>query len=300
MEINVIKMTSPSQALVLNVGASVAGSFRGKTYGLLGTYDGTKDNDLRNKNGSIISSNASLERIHKDFGVTWAINTSNSLFHYESGESAVFFQEKNRAFIPPFPDLTNSTASNSSIRDACKINATSSPSSWSVAQRACYYDLLMTKDKNFAQASLEAGNELLLIREDHKNPPLFNSSLPLREDLQPGRQVYLVINAASEDLSHAIELSELHRPVNSTFDRNTGIFNWTAIKGEHYLSIEALDTISHLKSNHDISFNVNAANEFTVNTTVKPTIRPNNGRNNQLNHACFIVSIVGMIIRFYQ
>ncbi|CAF4774907.1 unnamed protein product, partial [Rotaria sp. Silwood2] len=99
IEINVIEMTSPSKQLVLNVAASVAGSFRNKTYGLLGTYDGRADNDLRSQNGSIISSNASPERIHKDFGVTWAIDPSSSLLYYEAGQTPEFFNEKNRVFI---------------------------------------------------------------------------------------------------------------------------------------------------------------------------------------------------------
>ena len=78
--INVTEIASPSKQLVLNVVASVAGAFQGKIYGLLGTYDGRVDNDLRSKNGSIINNTASLEQIHKDFSVTWAIDTSSSLF----------------------------------------------------------------------------------------------------------------------------------------------------------------------------------------------------------------------------
>ncbi|CAF1204685.1 unnamed protein product [Rotaria sordida] len=104
IEINVIKMMSPSQQLVLNIAASVAGIFRGKTYGLLGTYDGIENNDLRSKNGCIINSNASLEQIHNDFGVTWSIDPSSSLFYYESHQSAKFFEEKNREFVPSFID----------------------------------------------------------------------------------------------------------------------------------------------------------------------------------------------------
>jgi hypothetical protein len=290
IQINVIKMTSPSEQLVLNVAASVAGIFRGRTYGLLGTYDGTANNDLRSKNGSIISSNDSLERIHKDFGVTWAIDPTNSLFDYESNQSAEFFQEQNRAFIPSFIDPT--TANNSTIHNICKINGTTSPLSWNIAQRTCYYDLSMTNDIIFAQASLIAGNELLSIRENQKNPPSFDSSLPLSMNLKHGDPVSLSISASSEYLSHIVELSELHRPENAIFERNTGIFNWTAIAGEHYLSIEARDTTYNLKSKHDIKFNVNG--------TGKPIISPGNGCNSQLNEATFIVLILAMIVRFCQ
>ncbi|CAF5162212.1 unnamed protein product [Rotaria sp. Silwood1] len=44
----------PSKQLLLNVAVSVAGSFHNRTFGLLGTYDGNKHNDLRNKYGNII------------------------------------------------------------------------------------------------------------------------------------------------------------------------------------------------------------------------------------------------------
>ncbi|CAF4788722.1 unnamed protein product, partial [Rotaria sp. Silwood2] len=175
IEINVIEMTSPSKQLVLNIAASIAGRFRGKTYGLLGTYDGRTDNDLRSQNGSIISSNGSLEQIHKNFGVTWAIDPSSSLLYYEAGQTPEFFSEKNRVFNASFIDPI--TTNNSTIHNSCNINATASPSSWNLAQRTCYYDLFMTNDMNLANASLMAGNELLLIQKNQRNPPSFKSSL---------------------------------------------------------------------------------------------------------------------------
>jgi hypothetical protein len=123
-------MISPSEQLVLNIAVSITGIFRKRTYGLLGTYDGTPNNDLRNKNGSIVSSNASLERIHNDFGMTWSIDPSSSMFYYESNQSALFFQEQNRVFVPSFVDPT--AENNSTILNVCEINATSLPSSWTV------------------------------------------------------------------------------------------------------------------------------------------------------------------------
>ena len=320
IEITVTKVTSSSQQLlVLNVAASVDGSFHGRTYGLLGTYDGTADNDLRSKNGNITSRNASLERIHEDFGVTWAIEPSNTLFYYESDQSAEYFQNRNRAFKPSFSDPT--AINNPTIRNACKINATSPTSEWSVAQRACYYDFSVTNDKDFAQASLKAGDELLSIRNNQINLPSFNPSLPLSMDLKHGDPVHFIISATSDNPSHAVGLFVVNLPVNSTFNSTTGSFNWTAIKGEHYVSIEARDQVSNVTSKHDINFNVNAADEpfttpnatnassttpnatdasSTTRNVTESTTKSNYGVNNQLNYASFIVSILGMIICFYQ
>ncbi|CAF3977564.1 unnamed protein product [Rotaria sp. Silwood2] len=288
IEINVIEMTSPSKQLVLNIAASIAGRFRGKTYGLLGTYDGRTDNDLRSQNGSIISSNGSLEQIHKNFGVTWAIDPSSSLLYYEAGQTPEFFSEKNRVFNASFIDPI--TTNNSTIHNSCNINATASPSSWNLAQRTCYYDLFMTNDMNLANASLMAGNELLLIQKNQRNPPSFKSSLPLSMNLTQGKQVSLNISATSEYPSHVVELFELHRPVNATFDRNTGIFRWTAISGEHYLSIGARDTTYNLISKHDITFYVQANAPITVTTT--------SGSNNLVKEANFIITILGLTLLF--
>ncbi|CAF5015570.1 unnamed protein product, partial [Rotaria sp. Silwood1] len=271
IEINVIKMTSSSEQLVLNIAASVAGIFRGKNIRTI--------------------SNASLERIHNDFGVTWAIDPSSSLFYYESDQSAKFFEEKNRKFVPSFIDPIKED--NSSIRTNCKINAISSPSSWNPAQRACYYDLYMTNDINFGQASLMTGNELLSIRMHQRNPPSFRSSLPLTMNLTHGAHVYLNVSATSEYSSHVVELFELHRPEHAIFNRNTGIFQWTAIKGEHYLSIEALDKTYNLKSKHDITFAVKVIDD-------ENTAAPGKGNNNHVNEANFIILIIGLNVLFYR
>ncbi|CAF3726113.1 unnamed protein product [Rotaria sordida] len=246
IEINVIKMMSPSQQLVLNIVASVAGIFRGKTYGLLGTYDGIENNDLR---------------------------------------------KKNREFVPSFIDPIKNN--NSLIRSNCKINATSSPSSWNPAQRACYYDSSMTNDIKFGQASLMAGNELLSIRMHQRNPPSFRSSLPLTMTLTHGAHVYLNVSATSEYPSHVVKLFELHRPEHSTFNYNTGIFQWTPIKGEHYLSVEALDEIYNLKSKHDITFYVKVIDDGI-------TAAPGKGSNNQVNEVNFIILIIGLNVIFYR
>jgi hypothetical protein len=56
--------------------------YKNKTRGLLGVYDGNKDNDLQNQNGNVIAANSSLQGIHNKFGLTWRILQSESLFTY--------------------------------------------------------------------------------------------------------------------------------------------------------------------------------------------------------------------------
>ena len=290
IEINAIKLTSPSEQLVLNIGASVSGIFRERTYGLLGTYDGRSDNDLRNKNGTIIRNNASLEEIHKDFGMTWSIDPSTSLFYYESDQTAAFFSEKNHEFIPSFSDPT--TKDNSTIRNICKIDVASLPSSWNIAERACYYDLSVTNDVNFAQVSLETGNELLERRKNQINPPLFDSSLPTSITVKHGDLVSLNISATSEDPLHTVRLSLIHQPKNSTFIESSRVFKWVAVKGEDYLSIRAVDLNTNLTSKHDIVFNVSGVDN--------PLPKPDNGMSNPFDRISYSIIIVGIILLFGQ
>jgi hypothetical protein len=150
----------------------------------------------------------------------------------------------------------------------------------------------MTNDINFALTSFHAGDELLSIRENQRNPPLFNLSLPLTMNQTHGDPVNLVISASSEYPSHIVELFALHQPTTATFDRNTSIFKWTAVEGEHYLSVEARDTTYNLTSKHDIIFYVKGIN--------KPIIVPNNGGNGQFHQANFIISMLGIIVLFCQ
>lgn len=254
IDINIIRMTRPSEQLVLNIGALIAAAFRRKTYGLLGNYDGISNNDLQNKNGIIINNSASIKQIHENFGITWAINPSSSLFYYESNQSAEYFAQQNHEFIPSFHDPF--AIDNFSFRNSCNINTTFVSSTWNLAQTSCYYDLSMTNDSNFAQASLMIGNELLLNRKRQRNPPAFQLSLPLLMNFTDGEYVRLHITVTSEHLSHDIELFPLHLPKESTFNQNTNMFEWIAVEGEHYLSMEANDKKYNLKSKHDISFYV--------------------------------------------
>ncbi|CAF1100682.1 unnamed protein product [Rotaria sordida] len=261
VQIKLVETTSPSVALVLNVAASVADTFRERTYGLLGIYDNEPNNDLRAQNGIVVNSNALLEQIHRQFGVTWAIDPDTSLFYYESGQSAEFFENQNRLFVPSFTEPINTAAEDASFRRTCKIDANSSPSSWNTAQRTCYYDMSITRDETFAQTSFDAGDEILAIKADLRNPPLFNVELPVSMKSKDGEQIHLIIDATSNYSMSVIVLSADHLPRDATFNTQTKVFQWTAIEGEDYVRIRAKDSTYNLTSTHDIVFQVKQADE---------------------------------------
>ena len=108
-----------------------------RTFNLLGLYDNGPTNDLRTTNGTVVGqpSTLTLEQIHYEFDQTWAINPSQSLFYYGSGDSALFYANQILQYRPLFelPELSISEVN--AIRSACGIASSSTnQSTWTVAQ----------------------------------------------------------------------------------------------------------------------------------------------------------------------
>ncbi|CAF1338289.1 unnamed protein product [Adineta ricciae] len=259
--VNIVRITLPSKQFVLNVGAFISGDFSRKTYGLMGTYDGNPDNDLRASNGTIISKNTSIKQIHEDFGKSWAIDPTTSLFIYNSDKTAQWFSDQNRIFTPSF---TRPPPNHSSHQVTCGINPTLPETSWSSAQRTCSYDLSITNDTDFAKESLKAGEQFERMQIRSPDYPLFNSSLPLRMDLIANDIVELNLSPLRDNSSN-ITLSSIHLPSNSTLNTSTGVFRWTTIEGDHYLIVQAHDQQKNLTTKHDIAFHVKPAGRSNTN-----------------------------------
>ncbi|CAF4634252.1 unnamed protein product, partial [Rotaria sp. Silwood2] len=177
VKVSLVNIVSPAAAVVLNIGASLSSAFQGRTYGLLGNYDGNSANDLRNKNGQVISSNSTTEQIHRQFGTTWDIDPTKSMMYYEQNETPLFYSQQNVNYTPLFslPRPSNDNLA----RQICHIGPESESSTWTTAQWTCFFDLTVTNDQALAQSSFVASQELQEIRESQRNPPEFDSSLPL-------------------------------------------------------------------------------------------------------------------------
>lgn len=74
----VVLITTEMMAFILQL----PDLFKGRVEGLLGSFNGDPDDDLISRNGSIVSSNSSLEVIHYEFGLSWILEERNSLFTY--------------------------------------------------------------------------------------------------------------------------------------------------------------------------------------------------------------------------
>jgi hypothetical protein len=259
VQISLVNIVTPVAALVLNIGASLSSAFRGRTYGLLGNYDGNPANDLRNKNGQVISSNSTTEQIHRQFGTTWNIDPTKSMMYYEQNETALVFSQQNINYIPlfslPLPSNDNLA------RQICHIVPGSGSSAWTTAQQTCFFDLAVTNDQAFAQSSFVASQELQEIRESQRNPPEFDSSLPLEMNITTGTKVNFHFKAVSE-FSETILYEADRSPAGSTFNRATGVFEWqvpkTFDKDRASVRVRAQDNKYNLTSSHEVLLNIKA------------------------------------------
>ena len=71
--------------------ASASPSWKGKTVGLLGTFNDDSNDDLTSSDGTVIPSNSSLSDIHYQFGLTWTTTSATSIFTYFNGKTFADF-----------------------------------------------------------------------------------------------------------------------------------------------------------------------------------------------------------------
>jgi len=252
-----IKVVNLANQIFFDIAASVSKQHRQRTYGLLGFYNGEPDDDLQNSSGKAIPRNASEEDIFHQFGKTWAIEPSASLFFYERGRNADYFKQQSSNFQPKFFNESNASINrNITIANACKINSNVSVSKWTIAQRSCYYDYSITGNEQFAKESLSTGQIFTKAREEQQDVPLFSEKLPLQKKLVLGEEVKLNFSVAMEKRSNSVVLNALHLPQNGIFNNTNGLFIWKAIEGKHYVSIQAKDLVSSKTNKHEVFFDV--------------------------------------------
>ncbi|XP_028410519.1 sushi domain-containing protein 2-like isoform X2 [Dendronephthya gigantea] len=130
---------------------SIPVRYKGKTAGLLGFWDDSKDQEFLLPNGIFIPTNSTSQTIHNEFGQKWIATQENTLFTYHSGKSYSSFV--NLGFTPVFLDDTSSLFSNSTFeaeaRNLCGGN------------KECIFDVAVTGKTSVGEATLEYFNELM-------------------------------------------------------------------------------------------------------------------------------------------
>ncbi|XP_061189930.1 sushi domain-containing protein 2-like [Saccostrea echinata] len=123
---------------ILNISPVVQGDqLKGKLKGLLGNSDGNASNDLLSSTQQQLPENATDVLIFNQFGMSWVINETESLFTYEPGKSFADYHQP--SFRPVFESSVTVTEE---VRAVCGED------------KECIFDFSVTGSRDVAEQSL--------------------------------------------------------------------------------------------------------------------------------------------------
>ncbi|XP_070554568.1 sushi domain-containing protein 2-like [Ptychodera flava] len=134
-----VQITATEGTLMMSYMIFGPPSLKGKTRGLMGTWNDNPDDDLLSADGEYLPQNSELRDIHYSFGMTWNVSEENSLFRYDTGESHATINDY--SYEPDFEIPTNVT---DYVVDLCGENT------------QCIFDYKVTGIESVALTSKEA------------------------------------------------------------------------------------------------------------------------------------------------
>jgi hypothetical protein len=171
----VLRLTTFGQLKFINVTVSVADNQSDRFSGLLGNSNGNGQDDLQTRSGKVIPVQSSygnvtqalsnllptpiplsrletayMEQLHQEFGNSWRLQPTESLFDYASGETTETFTD--RRFPKAYRGL-NALLPNQiqSAQNICRTAGVSDP-----LMEGCIFDVGMTGSASFAEAATQA------------------------------------------------------------------------------------------------------------------------------------------------
>jgi hypothetical protein len=78
----------------IRLSSSLADARKGQVTGLLGDFDGNRENDLTPKGGQPLPQPPSFEQRYREFGDSWRITQAESLFDYAQGQNTDTFTDR--------------------------------------------------------------------------------------------------------------------------------------------------------------------------------------------------------------
>jgi len=167
-----------SRFSMLNLIVILPNSLKSKTRGLLGNWNGNKNDDFILRNGDIIPITSNFETLHSTFGLEYMINEDESLFIYSNRTNFNSFNDE--SFIPKFEIEFGSIEFENQAKSGC-IGS-------NIDLDACLFDVSQTQNILASQISLEIGNIYDNLKSDFNSPPQFinlmdNYSVKLSEDV---------------------------------------------------------------------------------------------------------------------
>jgi len=160
-----------SRFSMLNLIVILPNSLKSKTRGLLGNWNGNKNDDFTlrngNGNGNNIPITSNFETLHSSFGLEYMINENESLFIYPNGTNFNSFNDN--LFIPNFDIEFTSIEFENQARSGC-IGS-------NIDLDACLFDVSQTQNILASQLSLEIGNIYEELKSELNSPPQFMNLL---------------------------------------------------------------------------------------------------------------------------
>ena len=142
------------------IGLSVPASARGQIRGLLGNFDDTASNDFQSRGGSSFTLPLSTNQLYLEWGESWRLNSSESLFDYESNQTTNSFTDRS---FPPRLILLESLSPQARAlgQTACMAAQITDPR----AMNACILDVGLTGNTGWANIAkgLDPGSSRLLL-----------------------------------------------------------------------------------------------------------------------------------------
>ncbi|XP_033095614.1 mucin-like protein [Anneissia japonica] len=202
---------------MFNILVSIPESFKNKTKGLLGIWNGDKSDDFSFPNGTILPVNSSNENEIFRYGETWRTSPNSSLFYYIPNQSWSAFNDVK--FLPVFlEDLPVNlfAANNRSIYDICGSDS------------SCSYDILVTNNEELAKSTKATNSNNKDAAEKLANfPPIFND-VPQQLNVTVNQLFSYNISAEDEEEGN-VYYSLLTDSNDPYINESTGLFTWTPV-----------------------------------------------------------------------
>ncbi|XP_046546621.1 fibrillin-1-like [Haliotis rubra] len=194
---------------LLTVSVGLTAAFKNKIRGLMGNFNDDKSDDLTFPNGTNLDVN-SPERVIYEFGKTWQINLTESLFLYPPRKNASDYYHPD--FVPLFYDEASETDRNASIA-ACGGDEKNLP---------CIFDFLATGDQAVADSTKQTDEGVKKEREEQTNtiPSLTSNTTVLHVTLGKSAAIFS-LNATDTDSGDTITYEVIDKPDGLTLTEGT-------------------------------------------------------------------------------
>lgn len=174
-----IRITNEMMSFILQL----PNIFQNQVEGLLGNFNNDPDDDFMLPSGSFLSPNLTLEEIHYDFGLSWILDATTSLFTYLPPND---FSTFNKPSFKPTLTFPNPEQVSDDIKAICGES------------KFCLFDAISTGSTHFAEETLHD-----IVTFDS----IKNHSVKIETCGFPGRLLNGVVNGSVYLVGHRLSVS---------------------------------------------------------------------------------------------